>query len=101
MTAATRVCCSMISETQTQYGSRVLRQGRSRRLFPYQARSAPRKLARPRASIRALRFMGTTDCNSSALDPHSFVLSGLPLLKAVCFLCVLCVCVLCVCVLCG
>src|SRR5690606_1936881 len=37
MTRSTCVCCSITSETSTRYGSRVRRQGRSRRWARYQA----------------------------------------------------------------
>src|SRR6185369_14165309 len=42
ITATTRVCCSMISDTQMAYGSRVLRHGRSRRFARYQHKRAER-----------------------------------------------------------
>src|SRR5580704_14005055 len=42
MTAATRVCCSMISETQMRYGSVVPRHGRSRASARYHAISPER-----------------------------------------------------------
>src|SRR3989338_5552973 len=35
MTALTVVCCSMTSEIQILYGSRVARQGKRRAVFPY------------------------------------------------------------------
>src|SRR5215831_3526734 len=50
MTAATRVCCSMISEIQTRYGSRSLRQGRSRAFSPYQASNRERNSCRGKFS---------------------------------------------------
>src|SRR5262245_24223509 len=40
MTVSTRVCCSIDSESQIRYGSRVRRQGRSRRTRAYHAASA-------------------------------------------------------------
>src|SRR6266567_2753756 len=45
MTVATWVCWSMISETQTEYGDRLFRQGRDRACRLNQARSARRIFA--------------------------------------------------------
>src|SRR5215467_14101621 len=54
MTAATRVCCSMISDIHTRYGSRSLRHGRSRRLPSYHVSSRSEKCLRLVLLLRLL-----------------------------------------------
>src|SRR5918994_4948954 len=53
MTASTRVCCSLISETQTAYAEGCPRQGRVRLLAWYQVRS----LEERRLIFRGNRFL--------------------------------------------
>src|ERR1700728_734010 len=62
MTTATRVCWSMISDTQTAYGCGVRRQGRSRRLIVYQSSS----LRRIRAIFAGSRFADSRFADSAS-----------------------------------
>src|SRR6266498_2897957 len=48
----------MISDSQMRYGSLVRRQGRSRRCWPYQARTSARKAVRSRMLYRGWPFIG-------------------------------------------